>query len=201
MNEKFFDLAREKQDRMINGAIEVFARNGYRHASTDDMVKVVGVSKGLWFHYFGSKEGIYVFVYDYCVKYMLLELSTIVDENEKDYFELIKQIALTKTKVGKSYPYLNIFLEEAAHETEPEPVRKTAESRQIYEERMSMLQKSAEIGNIPDKARRERVKKMIDYCISSVIRERTREAADSEAIFREIRAYIELIRDMTLSLS
>lgn len=201
MNEKFFDLAREKQDRMINGAIEVFARNGYRHASTDDMVKVVGVSKGLWFHYFGSKEGIYVFVYDYCVKYMLLELSTIVDENEKDYFELIKQIALTKTKVGKSYPYLNIFLEEAAHETEPEPVRKTAESRQIYEERMSMLQKSAEIGNIPDKARRERVKKMIDYCISSVIRERTREAADSEAIFREIRAYIELVRDMTLSLS
>lgn len=201
MNEKFFDLAREKQDRMINGAIEVFARNGYRHASTDDMVKVVGVSKGLWFHYFGSKEGIYVFVYDYCVKYMLLELSTIVDENEKDYFELIKQIALTKTKVGKSYPYLNIFLEEAAHETEPEPVRKTAELRQIYEERMSMLQKSAEIGNIPDKARRERVKKMIDYCISSVIRERTREAADSEAIFREIRAYIELIRDMTLSLS
>ena len=26
MNEKFFDLAREKQDRMINGAIEVFAK-------------------------------------------------------------------------------------------------------------------------------------------------------------------------------
>ena len=75
MNEKFFDLSREKQDRMINGAIEIFAKNGYKHASTDDMVKAVGISKGLWFHYFGSKEGIYVFVYDYCVKYMLLELD------------------------------------------------------------------------------------------------------------------------------
>ena len=41
MNEKFFDLAREKQDRMINGAIEIFAKNGYKHASTDDMVKAV----------------------------------------------------------------------------------------------------------------------------------------------------------------
>ena len=138
MNEKFFDLAREKQDRMINGAVEVFAKNGYKHASTDDMVKAVGVSKGLWFHYFGSKEGIYVFVYDYCVKYMLLELSTMVDENEKDYFELIRQIALAKTKVGKSYPYLTIFLEEAAHETEQEPVRKTAGARQSYEERMGV---------------------------------------------------------------
>lgn len=201
MNEKFFDLAREKQDRMINGAIEVFAKNGYKHASTDDMVKVVGVSKGLWFHYFGSKEGIYVFVYDYCVKYMLLELSTIVDENEKDYFERIKQIALTKVKVGKNYPYLTIFLEEAAHETEQEPVKKTTESRQIYEERMRALQKSAEIANISDKTRRERIKTMIDYCISSIIREKTMEAADSEVIFREIRAYIELVRDMTLSLS
>lgn len=26
MNEKFFDLPREKQDRMINGALEVFAK-------------------------------------------------------------------------------------------------------------------------------------------------------------------------------
>ncbi|MDE7272945.1 MAG: TetR/AcrR family transcriptional regulator [Lachnospiraceae bacterium] len=201
MNEKFFDLAREKQDRMINGALEVFAKNGYKHASTDDMVKAVGVSKGLWFHYFGSKEGIYVFVYDYCVKYMLLELSTIVDENEKDYFELVKQVAMTKTKVGKSYPYLTIFLEEAAHETEQEPVRKTAESRQIYEERIGAIFKLSEIENVSDKSKRERIRKMLDYCISCIIREKTAEAADAEVIFREIKAYIELVRDMTLNLS
>ena len=62
MNEKFFDLSREKQDRMINGALEVFAKNGYKHASTDDMVKAVDVSKGLWFHYFGSKAGLYTLI-------------------------------------------------------------------------------------------------------------------------------------------
>ena len=201
MNEKFFDLAREKQDRMINGAVEVFAKNGYKHASTDDMVKTVGVSKGLWFHYFGSKEGLYIFVFDYCVKYMLLELSTIVNENEKDYFELMKQIALTKTKVGKSYPYLTIFLEEAAHETEQGLVAKTAESRQIYEERIESILKSADIGNITDKIKRERISKMLDYCISSIIREKTAQAVDSELIYREIKAYIELVRDMTLNLS
>ncbi|MDE6621020.1 MAG: TetR/AcrR family transcriptional regulator [Lachnospiraceae bacterium] len=201
MNEKFFDLAREKQDRMINGALEVFAKNGYKHASTDDMVKAVGVSKGLWFHYFGSKEGIYVFVYDYCVKYMLLELSTIVDENEKDYFELMKQVAMTKTKVGKSYPYLTIFLEEAAHEAETEPVRKTAESRRIYEERIGTIFKLSEIENVSDKSRRERIKRMLDYCVSCIIREKTAEAADSEMIFREIKAYIELVRDMTMNLT
>ena len=200
MNEKFFDLAREKQDRMINGAIEVFAKNGYKHASTDDMVKTVGVSKGLWFHYFGSKEGIYVFVYDYCVKYMLLELSTIVDENETNYFELMRQIAKTKVKVGRSYPYLTIFLEEAAHEPEQALAVKTAASRQSYEERLDAYLKHAEIDNVSDKGRRERIKKMLVYTISGIIREKTAQAAETDAIFREIKAYIDLVRDMALSL-
>ncbi|MDE6362744.1 MAG: TetR/AcrR family transcriptional regulator [Lachnospiraceae bacterium] len=201
MNDKFFDLAREKQDRMINGAIEVFAKNGYKHASTDDMVKTVGVSKGLWFHYFGSKEGIYVFVYDYCVKYMLLELSTIVDENETNYFELMQQIAKTKVKVGRSYPYLTIFLEEAAHEPEQTLTAKTAASRQIYEERLDAYLKPAEIANVSDKGRRERIKRLLEYSISGIIRDKTALAAESDVIFREIKAYIDLVRDMTLNLT
>ena len=40
MNDKFFDLKKDKQDRIINAALQVFALNGYRHASTDDIVKL-----------------------------------------------------------------------------------------------------------------------------------------------------------------
>ena len=74
MNSKFFDLKKEKQDRMINAALKVFALQGYRHGSTDDIVREAAVSKGLLFHYFGSKLGAYRFVYDYSVRYMNLEL-------------------------------------------------------------------------------------------------------------------------------
>ena len=59
MNEKFFDLNREKQDRMINAALRVFAKNGYRHASTDVIVREAGISKGLLFHYFTNKIGLF----------------------------------------------------------------------------------------------------------------------------------------------
>ena len=68
MNEKFFDLKKEKQDRMINAALKVFALNGYRHASTDDIVREAAISKGLLFHYFENKLGVYAFVYDYSVR-------------------------------------------------------------------------------------------------------------------------------------
>ena len=141
-----------------------------------------------------------MFVYDYCVKYMLLELSTVVDENERDFFEVIGQISLVKTKVGKNYPYLTIFLEEAVHETEQEVVAKTAGTRKIYDERIETYLKMTETGNIVDKAKRERIKKLLDYTISSIIREKTEEKASSDAVFREIKAYIDLVKDMALNL-
>lgn len=201
MNEKFFDLAREKQDRMINGAIEVFAKNGFKHAATDDMVKAVGVSKGLWFHYFGSKEGIYVFTYDYSVKYMLLEISTVVDESVTDYFELVRQIEKARIKVSRNYPYMMDFLKAAEYESDEAVIEKTAEARRLYHERMDSLIRGAEIENISDKARRERIKKMLAYSLEGMVREKQRGGADPDAIYREIKTYIELMRDMVKGLS
>ena len=68
MNHKFFDVSKEKQDRIINAALLVFAQNGYRHAGTDEVVRRACISKGLLFHYFESKLGLYVFLYDYAVR-------------------------------------------------------------------------------------------------------------------------------------
>ena len=92
MNDKFFDLKREKQDRIINAGLKIFARYGYRHAATDEIVREAGISKGLLFHYFTNKVGIYVFLMDYSVRYLLLELSRNVKETETDFFEICKQI-------------------------------------------------------------------------------------------------------------
>ncbi len=39
----------------MNAAISIFATQGYAHASTDEIVKRAGISKGLLFHYFISK--------------------------------------------------------------------------------------------------------------------------------------------------
>ena len=72
MNERFFDLNKSKQDRIINSALSVFTENGYAHASTDEIVGRAGISKGLLFHYFGSKLGTYAFLYEYSTRYVLL---------------------------------------------------------------------------------------------------------------------------------
>ena len=77
---------------------------------------------------------------------------------------------------------------------------KTADSRKIYEERIATLLKFSEMGDVTDKTKRERIKKILDYTISSIIREKIDEAGNPDAVYREIKAYIELVRDMVLNL-
>lgn len=110
MNEKFFDLKKEKQDRMINAALKIFALNGYQKASTDDIVKEAGISKGLLFHYFGSKAGVYTFMYEYSSRFMTMELERAVSLREKDLFLLLKQMEEAKSVLLANYPYMQKFL-------------------------------------------------------------------------------------------
>lgn len=197
MNEKFFDLSREKQDRMINGALEVFSKCGFKHASTDDMVKAVDVSKGLWFHYFGSKLGLYTFVYGYSVKYILLELSTVVDPTEQNYFEIVKQMELAKMKVSKSYPYMTLFLEQSAKETDPEIITKIAEDRRIYRDKLSLILKAGDIPHITEKSHKDKIKKIIQYTIEGIVHDRFAEGAEPEAIYREIKSLLDMVSQLT----
>jgi Transcriptional regulator len=43
---------------LLEAALEVFARQGYRHARIDDVAEVAGVTKGAVYHYFDTKEAL-----------------------------------------------------------------------------------------------------------------------------------------------
>lgn len=47
MNEKFYELPPEKQQRIINAGLEVFGAHDYPQASTDDMTAKAEISKGV----------------------------------------------------------------------------------------------------------------------------------------------------------
>lgn len=137
MNDKFFDLKREKQDRMINAGLKVFARQGYRHATTDDIVKEAGISKGLLFHYFDNKVGMYVFLMDYSVRFLLLELSRSVKKDVGDFFELNRQIEWGKLQVLRNYPYMQAFLDKAFEENCLEALEECEEQKNVYQQKIS----------------------------------------------------------------
>ncbi len=55
ISEKLKSLTLDKQERIINASLAEFARNGYERASTNEIVKEAGISKGSLFVYFNNK--------------------------------------------------------------------------------------------------------------------------------------------------
>lgn len=197
MNDKFFDLKREKQDRMINAALKVFAKSGYRHASTDEIVKEAGISKGLLFHYFESKIGLYAFLFDYSVRFMLLELSREVDRSETDFFALTRQMEEARMQVMKLYPYMQQFLNMGLKENCPEAVAEIEEKRSDYQERMSAYMMQADYSVFAGIGDSERVVRLVRYMIDGITADvSARRDFTPEKLYREICEYIDMLQRM-----
>jgi len=50
--------------RILEAALEVFARKGYHGASVDDIVRASGTSKGAVYHHFPNKEAVFLALVD-----------------------------------------------------------------------------------------------------------------------------------------
>ncbi len=198
MNEKFFDLKKEKQDRMINAALKAFAINGYKRASTDEIVKDAGISKGLLFHYFDTKLGLYEFVYDYSVRYILMEISASVSQNETDFFALYEQKEMCKIQALKNYPYMQQMINRSMQEDDAEAVSVIWERREDYSLKISELMKQADLSKFLESVDSYKLRKIIDFTVEGLMTERFREQAfDVEKLMEEVMDYLNMLKRIT----
>ncbi len=197
MNGKFFDLKKEKQDRMINAALKVFALHGYRRASTDDIVREAAISKGLLFHYFESKIGVYNFIYDYSVRYISLELKSAVNPKEKNLFEILRQMEQGKMMAMRGYPYMQQFLNEAMHEDVSEALLTIEEKRSELTALYDQLLSQADLTLLPAAIDAGQITQMLDFTIKGLMTARFQDASfQPEMLYEEIKSYINLVEKM-----
>lgn len=53
---QFKEIRKERREAILDAALHVFSEEGYHHASISKVSKAAGVSKGLMYNYFKSKE-------------------------------------------------------------------------------------------------------------------------------------------------
>ncbi len=194
MNSKFFDLKKEKQDRIINAALKVFALQGYRHGSTDDIVREAGISKGLLFHYFESKLGVYRFIYDYSVRYMNLELRSTVSPKEKDLFGVMKQVECARMHAMKGYPYMQQFLNRSLAEDSYEALLSVEEKKNSLEETYAVIDSQIDYGLLPSGMDGEKLRKMLDFTVKGLMTERFQDASfQPDMLYQEICGYLDMM--------
>ena len=107
--EKFLSQPEEKRERIINAAMKEFL-TGYKKASTDNIVREAGISKGILFHYFGTKEQLYNFLIDYCIDIMRREYIDLINIIQSDILESVWQLSLLKQDLLNKYPVIFDFM-------------------------------------------------------------------------------------------
>lgn len=120
MHENFIGLKQEKRDVIINAALMEFAAKGYDLASTNEMVKAAGISKGALFHYFISKKELFLFLCDYVFEVVSREFYEQIGHCGGDLLIRYRRAAMLKGAVYQRYPPIFEFIKRLAAEKSPE---------------------------------------------------------------------------------
>lgn len=192
MNHKFFDVSKEKQDRIINAGLRVFALNGYGHASTDEIVRLAAISKGLLFHYFESKLGLYTFLYDYSTRFMMLEINGDKKENAADFFTVIRGMEAACLRALRKYPYMRRFLDSAMTEECAEAAEAIAETRENYREQFRNIFSRIDCACFRSQTDPDRMIRAVFYTLRGLTEEYTRRADyDPQLLSEQITGYLD----------
>lgn len=195
MNDKFFNLKREKQDRFINASLKIFSEHGYQKASTDDIVREAGISKGLLFHYFGSKLGLYEFVYNYSTKLLMMEYSSLIAPDKADFFDVQKQMELAKRNIMISYPYMSVFVGKAFREESFDVLSVVAGSMDQYSDELANIYARADISRFKESVDPSAILKMCIFVADGVLNEQFQNGRiDAEAYYREVVSYLDVLK-------
>ena len=105
----FGRLPKERREAIARASIEAFGRNDYKGASTDDIARAAGISKGLLFFYCKSKRQLYLrtleYLYDRVIEIVADDDFWEID----DFFELITYAAQRKMAMMRRFPWALSF--------------------------------------------------------------------------------------------
>lgn len=101
----------ERRARLVDAALREFAR-GYHPASTDAIAEAAGISKGLIFHYFGTKKGLFSYLLLYSAEVMNAEYESVVLDSQ-DFIENVRAVSRVAVRFTAQQPLVYAFVTKA----------------------------------------------------------------------------------------
>ncbi len=84
--ESFEKLPGEKKDKILSAGIREFSQKSYNDAGTDRITEQCQISKGILFHYFGSKKKFYLYCLEKSMERLTSNTETVTG---KDFYEIL----------------------------------------------------------------------------------------------------------------
>lgn len=203
MTSKFLNLELAKRAPILNAALKEFARKGFDDASTNEIVKEAGISKGLLFHYFNTKKELFLFLFDYSVEILKTEYLALLNTDERDIFARYRHAALLKIDIIHKHPYVFDFIGVAAF-TQSEQVNEELEVRKkdLHAIALAKLFENIDVSKFRPEIDVKRAVNIIVWVIEGYEKQAQKEIQgmplsqiDYDAFLTDFDAYIEVLKN------
>lgn len=141
----------QKEKNILATSAKLFGQHGYRETKTDQIAEEAGVSKGLLFHYYGNKGGLYQATYVYASEFFYQRIDYSVWTKASDLLEMVVDATKYKIELQLKYPIEFDFLMKAYAEMPllPEPLREAMMERLNNDVTRNMTLTDEVIGKLP----------------------------------------------------
>ncbi|MGI9350944.1 MAG: TetR family transcriptional regulator C-terminal domain-containing protein [Rhizobiaceae bacterium] len=95
-------IQKENEQKILNGALEVFSKNGFRGSTIDQIAEISGMSKPNLLYYFKNKEAIITVLIDQLLDIWLSPLKEI--DADGDPLVEIKRYIERKLEMSRDFP-------------------------------------------------------------------------------------------------
>lgn len=101
------------KEKIIKESLYEFAQNGYKGASTNSICKNAKTSKGLLYHYYSTKENLYIKTLEYVIKEFKIAININIIDSEKKGIDYISEYFDMKFEFFSKNPLHSKIITEA----------------------------------------------------------------------------------------
>jgi len=189
----FKKISPEKQRTVINAGFQCFGRNGYKKTSVSDIAEAAGIAKASLFQYFGTKQDMYLFLYDFANK----EVTARTPEGTEDYFECAEMYIKSLAELSEDYPNLFDFLVTITQRkdvSEVEGLLETADECCRYN--ADTIYSKVDWSRFKDGFDKETVHNLFNWFSTGCIAQFS-QTMESKQVFSEMLRYLKLFKEVT----
>ena len=110
VSETFKNLPLPRQEAFLRAALEEFAHHSYNDASVSRILRKLAIAKGSFYHYFGNKKGLYLYLKDKAEAQKQAYIERTLAEGYQDFWDLYRKLYTAGSQFDLDHPLLSAFL-------------------------------------------------------------------------------------------
>ncbi len=192
----FFNLPKEKRERITNAALAIFNEKGYDHTSINDIVRAAEIPRGSFYQYFESKFDVFFLLVKEAQKKKLEYLGPLLEKRKDEpFFDILMDAFSLALQYLRDYPEYALLGRHMYHAGAEEVLRMVERlDEEGVKNPLYFLKRDQEKGHIRDDIDIRVLARMIYALLGPELLDAFHRGASDEELYHLAKNHIDILK-------